>query len=180
MSNLSKKNILIIVAYNDYNDHEFNIPHDILGRTGAQITIASSSIGTATGKAGTSLEVDCLLSDIHPEDYDAILFIGGMGSIEYQDSEQAHRIARGAMNNGKIIAAICIAPLILAKAGVLVGKRATVWTDSRDGDPVKILENSRATYTGQEVTTDGNLVTANGPDASEQFANAIVDLLARK
>ncbi|MFH1890824.1 MAG: DJ-1/PfpI family protein [Candidatus Kuenenbacteria bacterium] len=179
MSNLSQKRILIIVAYQDYNETELEIPRDLFGMFGAEISIASSSLGTAIGKAGSSIEVDYLLSDIHPEDYDAYIFIGGMGSIEYQESEQAHRIARGAVNNDRILAAICIAPLILAKAGVLVGKRATVWTDSPDGDPVKILQDSRAVYTAQDVVVDGKIVTANGPQAARQFANAIVDLLAK-
>ena len=60
MPNLTNKRILIVVAYKDYRDEELDVPKNIFGMFGAEIEIASSSLGTATGKAGGSVEVDLL------------------------------------------------------------------------------------------------------------------------
>jgi protease I len=73
----------------------------------------------------------------------------------------------------RVVAAICLAPVILARAGVLVGKRATV-----AGTFAAELEQCGATYTGPGVTVDGLVVTANAPKASRAFGEAIAQLLA--
>jgi protease I len=179
MPNLNNKKILFILPYEDYSDRELDIPRNLFGMFGAEIIIASSSLGTATGRDGGSVETDCLLSDIKPEDYDAVVFVGGVGSVALQNNEDAHRIARGTLSNGKVLGAICIAPVILAKAGVLSGLQATVWSDNGNSGPIEELVRAKAEYIGEEVVVDGRLVTANGPAAAENFARAIIKLLSK-
>ncbi|PIR71487.1 MAG: hypothetical protein COU43_02395, partial [Candidatus Nealsonbacteria bacterium CG10_big_fil_rev_8_21_14_0_10_37_25] len=77
----------------------------------------------------------------------------------------------------KVLASICISPVILAKAGVLKGKKATVWSSPMDKVPVRILEENEAIYQDKSVVADGKIVTANGPAAAEKFAKAIITAL---
>ena len=116
-----------------------------------------------------------------------VLIIGGLGLI---GSSTAHRISElggtvtivdnktpqyGANNfnkQNKIIAAICIAPVTLANAGILNGKKATVFPSGKND-----LIRNGAKYTGDSVTVDGNIITANGPMAAEAFGKKIVEML---
>ena len=180
MPDLSHKRILFVVPYEDYSERELDIPRNLFGMFGAELVLASSSLGTATGRSGNSVEIDCLLTDIKPEDYDAVVFVGGVGSVALQNNEDAHRIARSTLSNGKILGAICIAPIILAKAGVLATRRATVWVDDHDRGTIEELVKARARYVEDEVVVDGKLVTANGPAAAENFAHTIINLLSKK
>ncbi|MCS7131535.1 MAG: DJ-1/PfpI family protein, partial [Hadesarchaea archaeon] len=87
----------------------------------------------------------------------------------YFNDERALSIAKDAAKKGKKVGAICIAPIILANAGVLEGKRATVW----NGDFVRMLKERGAKYTGKQVEVDGNIITANGPTAAKEFGRTI-------
>ena len=177
MPNLTNKKVLIILAYQDYQDREFEPVRDYLGMFGAQIKIASSSIGTATGKFGGQVEVDYILEDIHPSNYDAVIFIGGIGAVEFKNNPVAHSIARNAAKDCKILAAICIAPVILAKAGVLSGKKATIWSDKTNEYTAQQLLGKDVKYIKKDVVVDNNLVTANGPEAAHEFAETIAHML---
>lgn len=76
--------------------------------------------------------------------------------------------------------AICIAPAILAKAGVLKGKKATVWSSLMDKSAVKILEKSGADYLPDSVVADGKVITATGPLAAKEFAEKIIQTASNK
>jgi len=105
------------------------------------------------------------------------LFIGGSGAQEYIGDENCYRVARETVKAGKILGAICIAPAILAKAGVLEGKKSTVWSSAMDRSAVKILESSGAKYLAEPVVVDGKIVTASGPIAAKKFAEKIIEIL---
>ena len=77
-------------------------------------------------------------------------------------------MARSFAEAGKVVAAICIAPVILARAGLLKGKRATVFPDG-----IPELEKAGAVYTAQSVERDGRIITGNGPEAAEAFGREI-------
>jgi protease I len=168
--------VLMVIAYHDFRDEEYQKPREILENAGAEITVASSSTGPALGKLGMTVNVDTLLEDILVEDYDAFVFVGGPGASEYFNNQTALRIVKQADEAHKIIAAICIAPVILANAGILTGKEATVFSTE-----AYTLREKGVIYTGQEVETDGmgNIITADGPEAAEKFANLIAEALVR-
>jgi len=171
------KKVLIIIAFQNFQDLEYSKTREILEKSGAKISVASSSLGTAKGKFGMQVEVDLLIDDIKVDEYDAIVFIGGPGAVNYIENPIAHQIAQEAVEKNKILAAICIAPAILAKAGALSGKKATVWSSIFDQSAVDILKNSGAQYLDQDLVIDGKIITANGPDAAEKFGQAIVEQL---
>jgi len=187
-----QKKIAMIVAFRDFRDEEYFIPKQTLETAGAEIITVSTSLpshqnskgisgsggfGKAIGKLGGEAEINILIKDLKVADYDAILFIGGSGAANYIEDEVCHKIAREAVENNKVLGAICIAPAILAKAGVLDGKKATVWSSVMDKSAVKILEENGAIFQKNSVVADGKIVTGNGPDAAKGFAEKIIEII---
>jgi len=160
--------VCMIVPYKNYQDEELDIPKELFEAKGAVVTIISSESGFATGMSGVKTEVDGTCEKLNVGDFDAIVFIGGLGVIEYHDDPNAHAIAQQAIQQDKILAAICLAPVILANAGVLEGKRATVLSGAER------LERKGGTYVNEPVVVDGDIITANGPPAAEEFAREII------
>ena len=169
------KSVLFVIAHNGFQDNEFSIPRDILKAKGHKIIVASSDTSPASGALGGKVNPDISLDTVlnRIDEFDAVIFIGGGGAREYFNSPVVHQIARDAKN---IIAGICIAPLILANAGVLDGKKATVWND-KNGTQSKLIESKGAVFVAQPVVVDGKLVTANGPSAAKVFGERIAELL---
>lgn len=172
---LSGKNILMIIASNNFRDEEYKYPREVFESEGAKITVASSTKREVTGMLGMKVNPDILLNEVVIDNYDAVVFVGGTGSIEYWDNNWAHRIAKEAYEKCKIIGAICIAPVTLARAGLLRGKKATVYSSEIDN-----IKKEGAIYTGKPVEVDGTIVTGNGPSAAKEFSEKIVDLLKQK
>ncbi len=166
--------ILMVIAPQNFRDEEYARPRQVLESAGYAVTVASRSRETARGMLGMRVQPDLLLSEAHAADYDAVVFVGGSGAQTYWDDPEAHRLAQEAAAGGKVVAAICIAPVILARAGVLEGKQATVF------DPPSLcaeLTAHGATCTGASVQRDRRTVTASGPPAAEDFARAILAAL---
>ena len=167
---LTGKKIVMIIGQK-FAETEFKESKDILsGREGADVIVASSKLSMATG-GSLSVKPDILIDDINVKDYDAVVFIGGAGCVDYWDNPTAQTIAKEAFLQKKILAAICWAPVILAIAGVLKGKRATCYSLDR-------IISKGAIATDNDVERDGNIITANGPPASAKFGEKIVSALS--
>jgi len=167
---------LFIIAKQGFRDEELFYTKEELEKSGIAVTVASKKTGTITGSRGGKATAEKALADVNVSAYDAVIFVGGNGSEVYYTDQQALKIAKDSIAKNKILAAICIAPGILAHAGVLNGKSATIW-DSGDGSYSSILEDNGASYTGEDVTIDGKIITANGPDAARKFGQAIANML---
>ena len=163
------KKAVMIIANDGFRDEELAQPREILEQNGIEVKIASSALSQARGMLGAKVKPDILLTSINAEDFDAIIFVGGQGASEYWDDPLAHRLAQEAIKQNRIVAAICIAPVTLAKAGILKGRRATVWSAEADQ-----LKAGGANYTGEPVEKDGNIITANGPTSAREFGEEIV------
>jgi len=165
---------LAIVVAENYRDQELN--DTVAQLSSHEITITSSKTGTVSGADGGSCEATMLTSDIVVENFDGIVLIGGPGMAQAIDSKDS--LYSAALGNvkafssaGKLVAAICISPIILADAGLLLGKNATVW-DSGGVQKGK-LGAAGATYKAEPVVQDGKIITANGPNAASGFGKAI-------
>ena len=169
--------IAMIIAHRDFRDEEYFIPKRILMSSNFEILTASDSNDKAIGMHGGEAKIDLAVDNLLVDDFDAVLFIGGAGVIEYVNNSHFHRIARETLEKNKVLGAICVAPMILAKAGVLKGKKATVWSSPMNKNPIKVLEENGAIYQDETVIKDGNIITANGPMAADQFAQTIVETL---
>lgn len=168
------KRVLIIIAQQGFQDIEYAGTRKGLEEEGYEITVASTEAGTCVGKFGKEEQAEVSLKDVDVSEFDKVAFIGGPGAAALADDEDAKRIARETVQAGKVLGAICIAPTILARAGVLKGKRATVWDSG--GEQAAVLQEENATYTGEDVTVDGKIVTANGPPAAEKFGKTLAAL----
>jgi protease I len=171
------KNILIIIAHKDFRDEEYFIPLEIFRRSGIEVITAGSRIGTAIGVSGGEADAVLNIKDAKAEDFDAVVFVGGNGTQEYFNDPEAHRLAREFAAAGKITAAICIAPVILAKAGILKGKSAAVWSSALDKTGPEALTEGGCEVSPKAVEKSGNIITGNGREAAEEFARKIVESL---
>ena len=170
---MSKK-ILMIIAPKDFRDEELLHPKQELERAGMSVAIASMTSGPVRGMLGATVRPDLTLDRVSVGDYDAVVFVGGIGSSVYFNDKRAHSIASEALKLGKKICAICIAPVTLANAGLLKSKRATVWSSPADDSYIRMIESKGAKFTGRPVEVDGNVITARGPDAAREFGKVLV------
>ena len=173
---LSGKKILMVIAFQNFRDEEFKEPYELFKKLGAEVTVASSKKGEAKGMLGMTFQVENLLSEQSADPYDAIIFVGGMGSTEYWDNPDAHKLLLNANTKGKVIGAICLAPVTLAKAGVLRGKKATVYPTD---ETLRLFRENEVSYTQADVVVDGKIVTASGPQAAKKFGEKIVEFLTK-
>lgn len=164
--------VLMVIAPEMFRDEEYEHPREVLERRGATVTVASTVAGQCKGRFGLVATADVALADVDPALYDAVLFVGGAGASVYFDDPVALSLAKSMYDAGRIVSAICIAPSVLAHAGLLTGKRATSFPSQEDE-----LRAAGALYTGNPVQTDGRIVTANGPESAYGFGEAVADAL---
>jgi protease I len=165
---------LIIIAQESYQDQELAGTKDALVAAGFTVVLGSTDAGTCTGKFGGTQQATLSLREIDVSQFDRIAFMGGPGAGELKDNPEGLRIARETVAHKLPLGAICIAPTILAAAGVLQGRMATVWNNDKLQQP--FLESHGATYTGEAVTIDGLIITGNGPAAAEEFGQVFAGL----
>jgi protease I len=181
MCDLSNKKVLMIVAHRNFRDEEFEIPFNYLSARSADITVSSTDTGFAKGAFGTKVVIKKSLENIDETKFNAVIFVGGKGTVDVRNNKRAIEIAKNF--KGDVTAAICWAPTILAKAGVLKNKKATVWLGS-DAEYNKttdeVLKSYGAVFVKNSVVEDGNIVTGNGYLAAEEFAKVIADKLNKK
>jgi len=167
------KRAALIVASQNFRDEELFETKRALDAAAVQTVTASTRIGIIRGALGGIAEANILVGQLRVVDYDAIIFIGGPGAVEYVANPAALNLAREAVRQRKILAAIDTAPTILANAGVLTGVRATSFLSERN-----ILIQAGAIYTGIPVEQDRLIITSSSPAASIQFGRAVADALA--
>lgn len=166
--------VLMIVAPEDFRDEEYFRPKKVFESRDYEVVTASTKKGQLSGFKGRTTQAEATIDEVDPRDFDAVVFVGGPGARTYFNNQRALEIARQTSDHSKVLGAICIAPTVLANANVMTGKRATIWKDS---SLIQNLEDKGVSYTGDPVTRDGLIVTAEGPDAAEDFARQIVKIL---
>ncbi|RAO78576.1 hypothetical protein DPC56_07420 [Methanothermobacter tenebrarum] len=129
-------------------------------------------------------DYDIYIEDMNLKDigqYDALILIGGSGvydrvtgKIDDPNMEKVIELVKEANRQGKIIGGICAAPAILAKAGILNGKEATIYPGLE-----YILTENGAKYVKRDVVVSGNIITAKNPNVADEFAKAIAEKLGR-
>jgi len=170
------KPILLVVAHEGFQPLEYSVPKNILSAADFEVKTASDLEGVAISAINqTAVKVDLALKNVVVSDYEGIFFIGGPRALEFLDNETSYWVIRETAKTSRVWGAICISPRILVAAGVLSGKKVTGWDG--DGELADILKKADAIYVPSPVVIDGNLITANGPAAAEEFGQAIVKLL---
>jgi len=160
--------VLLVVADN-YRDEEFEASYQAVKEAGLLPVIASKGRGELKGMLGGRTKAELALRDVNPDDYKAVIFVGGVGADVFWDDPDAHRIAKDMYAQKKLVCAICIAPVTLAKAGLLKGVKATSWPSV--SPTLKMLG---AQYVNLPVVEDKGIITANGPQSASFFKEAIL------
>lgn len=171
------KKVIFLIAPKDFRDEEFKIPYDYLKKTGVKITVVSQETTEAVGMLGMKVKPDISLDNLNYEDYDGFILIGGSGSVFYWNNRKVWEICRYFNEKNKLLAGICLAPVTIVKSGVLYGRKATCFSDKK---ALEEFRNANVEYVNKDVVIDGNIITANGPEAAEKFAKAILDYLKKK
>ncbi|MDI9644426.1 MAG: DJ-1/PfpI family protein [Candidatus Verstraetearchaeota archaeon] len=167
--------VLIVVAEKGFRDEEFDIPYKAFKAAGHDVTVASTGPGFAEGKLGMRIKPDTTVDSVDPSGLDALVIAGGPGSPAYLwANKRLHELIRSVAGRGGVVAAICLAPVALARAGVLVGRNCTVY---RTPESVREMEAAGGKLQKDHVVVDGRLVTGDGPEAAKPFAEAILKLL---
>jgi 4-methyl-5(b-hydroxyethyl)-thiazole monophosphate biosynthesis len=141
---------------------------DVLRRAGIKVDTVGIVSSMVTGAHGVRITADKKLIEIKPEEYDAIVLPGGNpGYKNLAKSARITEILQKMNEEGKLIAAICASPSVLAKAGILENKRATIYPG---------MENELPYPRGDRVVVDGNIITSQGPGTAMEFALKIVEV----
>lgn len=168
-------NLLFVIAPERFRDEELDIPKRIFEEAGIGVDIASTAPGKCRGMLGVSAEASLALDDVDPGDYAGIVIVGGTGSQDHLwGSGRLQALARAFFEQGRVVAAICLAPVVLARAGILAGRQATVYPSP---EAVQEMERAGANLVNISVVADMQVVTANGPGASSRFADMILTKL---
>jgi protease I len=167
--------VLFVIAPDRYREEEFEVTTKILSGVGIEYDVASTKTGVCTGMTGGEQEAGLMISDADEKDYDGLVLIGGLGARDFLwADEDLCRLTGEFGKAGKVVAAICLAPVIMARAGILKDRQATVFESPAS---LKLLEDGGANYVKIPVVADMNLITANHPTAAEKFAEAIIEKL---
>lgn len=173
---MSTQKILMIVAPERFRDEEFFEPRAVFEKKGYQVTVGSAKLGKATGVLGGEVDVDILIDDASADDFDAIVISGGGGSkVFLWDNPKLHALLNAAFQKGKVVSAICISPVVLAKAGLLNGKASAVFPAD---DAVSEMKKVGADLKNEPVVTDGKIVTGNGPECATEFGEAVISAIS--
>ncbi|MFH1424256.1 MAG: DJ-1/PfpI family protein [archaeon] len=141
-----------------------------------EVDIASNTMEQLYGADGGKATPKLLIEDIAVDNYDGIVLIGGPGMAEVlnNDTGTTQKIIEKvqAFNSAKkLVAAICITPLALAKANIVKDKQLTAWNG--DGKQREAIEAAGGMFTETKVVADNNILTACGPAVAHNFGNAI-------
>ena len=167
----------MVIASKDFADQEYFDQRAIFNGGGALVIVASVGSEGAISHDLANVRVDVALADLRLEQFDALDIVGGAGAISYLlDNEALRNMIIAAFRSNKVVAAICVAPAILAKAGVLRNTPATCFNDSRI---IGMLKMHGAIYKTRTVVASNRVVTANGPEAAKELALRVLSLLKR-
>lgn len=146
---------------------------DLLRRASATVVVAGLREGPVRGSRHTVLVPDTTLEKVSEDAFDMIVLPGGQpGTDNLNADKRLHAILRRVYADGKIIAAICAAPKVLAAAGLLEGKRVTSFPGALDG-----LNVPGMVFMDTPVIKDGRIITSRGPGVAIEFALVLIEVL---
>lgn len=169
------KRIVMVLASEKFRDIEYLVPKAFFEQAGIEVFSASTAINSI-GRFGYEVKNNFLIEQIDSNMFDGIYFVGGGGSTQYLNNDVAKSIFTAFLELNKPIAAICAAPRNFLHWGLLKNKKSTGF--DADGVFSKMaIEFGSIGLPEEKVVVDGLILTANGPEASEESALAFIQLL---
>lgn len=167
-------NVLIVLASKDFRDEEYTITERVLNEKNIITLTCSTTTDSIKGMFGTVVKPILLLDSIQEFSFDGIIIIGGNGAKDLWENKKLISLVKEFNNNKKLIGAICLAPMILANAGLLKNKQSTIHDSA-----VIEFRKKKVLYTDSNVQVTENIITANGPASSNLFAQTFARLLLK-
>jgi len=155
---------------NGFEETEALCTVDILRRAGIDVTTVS--LGTSrslTGRSNITVLADAMFDDISDKTFGMLVIPGG--TKDYAEHEGLLKLVKEQHENGRKLAAICAAPCVFGKLGLLEGKRAVIYPGMEE-----LLGG--AELSSKIVETDGNITTSKGPGTTVYFALRLAEILA--
>ncbi len=146
---------------------------DLLRRAAVDVVTAGLDNRPVTASRGTLLIADTRLEDVLEQTFDMIVLPGGLPGADHLAADpRIIALLRSQHAAGRFTAAICAAPKVLARAGLLDGRSATAYPGAVDPAAYPTVDFSDAA-----VVVDGTLVTSRGPGTAMDFALQLIELL---
>jgi protease I len=176
---LSGKKVAILVE-NGFEQDELLSPKKALEEAGAETDVISpveKKVKAWKDKDwGTEVDVDVLLDDANPDDYDALVLPGGVMNPDHlRRNQKALKFVKSFFDAGKPVGAICHGPWTLIDAGVACGRTMTSY-ESIQTD----LKNAGVKWKDEEVIVDNGLVTSRKPDDLPAFNRKLIEEIAEE
>ncbi len=157
-----------------FEDLEATTLVDLLRRAEFEVVTAGLQAGLVTGARGMRVAPDAELDAVLAGEFDMVVLPGGMpGARHLRDDPRILALLQRQAASNRYTAAICAAPIALAAAGLLEGKRATSYPGFVDRLDIPGLH-----YVAEPVVVDGHVVTSRGPGTAMDFALTLIELLA--
>jgi protease I len=170
------RTVLIYLPQQLFNEQEFEPALRRLSLAGIETRLAAADSGVAVSMSQLVVRLDLALRDVNAADYAGLVLIGGSGAAIYWDDSLLQAKCREFAASGKILAAIGIAPITMARAGVLKGRRATAF---RDRTTVDWLRQAGARYSFNGVVADRDVITAASSEQARAFGQAVAEAVLR-
>ena len=159
--------MVFVLLADGFEEMEAICTIDILRRAGIEVKTAGLGGGYILGSHSILVKSDIPLGEMDVLGADLIVLPGGPGHKKLLSSDLVLSRLKEAYSNNIKIGAICAAAAVLAKAGILSGKNATIYTGMEE-------ELKDAIYTDKDVVVDGNIITGRGPALAMDFALELV------
>lgn len=165
-----------ILVEEQYQTLEVWVPYYRLKEAGVPVLLLGREKGREYPcKFGYPARAEAFYADLLPEQVSGVVVPGGFAPDFMRRTPEPARFVREVFEAGKLTAAICHGPWLLASAGVLKGRSATCFYAIKDD-----VVNAGARYADQEVVVDGNLITARKPDDLPAFCREMLLFLSRQ
>ncbi|AAB98972.1 TPA: DJ-1/PfpI/YhbO family deglycase/protease [Methanocaldococcus jannaschii] len=175
--NMKNAKVLMVIAPKDFRDEELFEPMAVFESNGLKVDVVSTTKGECVGMLGNKITVEKTIYDVNPDDYVAIVIVGGIGSKEYLwNNTKLIELVKEFYNKNKVVSAICLSPVVLARAGILKGKKATVYPAP---EAIEELKKAGAIYEDRGVVVDGNVITAKSPDYARLFGLEVLKAIEK-
>lgn len=167
--------IMMVISEKGFRDEEFAEPYSQFKAAGHEVTVASTGPGEAIGKLGMRVKPDTVIDKADPSAYDAVVVAGGPTTPTYiWGNRQVQKALQETYKKGGVIAAICLAPVVMARASLIKGKRCTVFPTD---ESISEMKKGGCTLVKDHVVADGKVITADGPAAATEFGKAVLRAL---
>ncbi len=169
---LCGKDILMVVAPDNFRDEEYKIPYDSFIKNNFTVDIASTTIDTIKGMLGMKIKPDLLLKNVKPDEYKALVLVGGIGTMKLRHNKYLIDIIKCfKADTNKLIGAICLSPIHLIDAGIMDSMDIAMFV-------TKTVKQTAKKH-GINLHNKGlicykKIVTAAGPKWASEYAESLI------